>query len=159
MRHQRQRADGRRAAEPLYGPPECRGFDAEPPHAGVDLEPAGHGGLHGGSLEQRHVLVRVHDHVERKLGSRAHLARRDATAQDDETLPDAGLTQLDRFLDAGHRKRLGVLENARDLHQPVAVGVCLDDGQHRTARRQLPDPGEVAAERCRPDDRDRGRGH
>ena len=89
----------------------------------------------------------------------ANLLRREATAQDDQALADAGLAQLDGLLDAGHRKRVGILENAGDLHQAMAIGVRLDDREHRTARGQFPDPVEVAAERCRPDDRDRGRRH
>jgi hypothetical protein len=159
MRHQRQGADRRRPSQAPDDPGKCCRFDTEPAHAGIDLEPAGHGVPDHRRLEQLHLLVRVDHHVEGQLGSRADLCRRDAATEDDEALANAGFAQLDRLLDPGNRERVGVLENSGDLDQAVAVGVRLDDREHGTARGQFPDPAEVAAQRCGPDHRNGGWGH
>ena len=57
-------------------------------------------------------------------------------AEDQDAAADAGLAQLDAFLDVGHRepRRAGLAQRPRHRHGAVPVGVGLDDGDDAGAR-------------------------
>jgi len=110
-----------------------------PMHPGIHLQPAVERTLGPGG-EQPVQLQTTVDHGG-QTGSiqDRHLVGRENAVQQQDRGADAGLAQLQRLLEIGDRKTVGLLgEDTRDRHRAMSVGIGLDDRERpRTRRKSL----------------------
>jgi hypothetical protein len=152
-------ADRERAADHLG---ELSDVDAEPTHAGVDLEVDRHRAGAGAAGRREIVeLARVGDDRGQLARDQLGVAAGLGGPHDEDRQRQPGVAQLDPLLDQADRQRGALprlLQRARHRHRAVAVGVGLDHAAHGGAAHRAPDQRRVVAERGEIDDRS-GRPH
>ncbi|MCY1536650.1 hypothetical protein D9M68_721130 [compost metagenome] len=103
---------------------------ADPVHAGIQFEPDSERLAHGGTLDGLELPVCMHHGAEVVLLDQLQFVRFEESLQQQDRLADPRRAQLERFLDAGHGKTVGLgFQRFGAAHCPMAVGIGLDHGQ------------------------------
>ncbi|MDQ1094787.1 hypothetical protein QE400_004200 [Xanthomonas sacchari] len=151
MTHQHQPLDLRQRTQPRVRGTEFRRRQAEPVHAAVQLQPQAQRLRRGEGGDRLHLPGRGDRAPQPVFGDqRQFLGVEDAFQQQDRR-GDAGLAQLQRLLDAGHREAVGLaVQRARAGHRAVPIGIGLDHRQ-RFAAAQPAGQAVVVAQRVEVD--------
>ena len=147
MRQQAQRPHRSAAGEPRMRRSELLRPEAEPVHAGVDLQPDREALRAGVLLQHRDLLGRMHDELQIVLGRSVELSGGEHAFEHDDRLCDARRAQRERLFDARDRECIGIRERARCVHETVTVGIGLDGRHDARARREAADDREIVAQR------------
>jgi hypothetical protein len=99
----------------------------EPPHAGIDFQPDVEIAQIAAIAQAIEVKLMVQHRIDAEADAGLQFDRGGKAAQNQDFLPDAGLSQRDRFADRGDRKGVGMIECARHFDRAVTVGIGLDD--------------------------------
>jgi hypothetical protein len=160
MRHQRDlRCDVGQRAQSLVRRPGLRRRQAEPVHAGVELQPHAQRARVSISFEPAQLRFVMHDGVEPQPAEFGQVGGLVGAAQNHDAAGDAGGTQAQTVAERGDAECIRVAERARDSFQAVAVAVGLDDRHDLRAVRLLAQAGEIASQRAEVDCRERGAAH
>ncbi|MOA03688.1 hypothetical protein D3C78_1232080 [compost metagenome] len=101
--------------------------EADPVHAGVELEPHLQRPRQARALQRFQLPGRVHHAPQILLGDQRQFVGFEEALEQQDRRTDAGRAQLQRLLDAGHREAVGLLrQRLGAAHRAVAVGVGLD---------------------------------
>ena len=151
MRHQAQRRHRRRGGEALADARDVRRPEAQPVHAGVDLDEHFQRPRQRRGLQHLHLLDVVHDDGQAPCGDLAQLALGEKSFEQQDAAHVVLLAQHHRGIELDQRQAVGVLERRQDAREAVAVGIGLDHRQHLRAGRLFAHARQVAAHRGKVD--------
>ncbi|MNT43972.1 hypothetical protein D3C72_1804710 [compost metagenome] len=104
--------------------------EADPVHAGVELEPHLQRSGQARVLDGLQLPGRVHHAPQLVLGDQRQLVGFEKAFEQQDRRTDARGAQLQRLLDAGHREAVGLVDQRLGAaHRTVTVGVGLDHGE------------------------------
>ncbi|MCY1437398.1 hypothetical protein D9M71_535570 [compost metagenome] len=103
---------------------------ADPVHAGVELEPDGQRLAQAAALDGFELPVGMHHGPEVVLLDQCQLVGLEESLQQQDRLANPRRAQFERFLDAGHGKTVGlILQRFGTPHRTMAICIGLDHGQ------------------------------
>jgi len=114
---------------------ERRALESQAIHAAVEFEPDLEGRALASLAQQIDLFRRVHHELEARGRRRVELPAIEDALEQHGAFLNARIAQCDAFIDTRDREGIRRIERARHRHEPMSVGIRLDDGHDSGARR------------------------